>query len=194
MKFATLFLLSLISVAAFASERIVNIDVFSNKLQLAGNVSKIKLNDIHFYKAESKVKIIEEEYCGESSFCDQRIVLERVPALRVTVSYFNPGPMEDDGEQWVDLNLPVNLLSKEDLALLKKNTAVFDLLQRRARARQAILRANFEVVVTERSQVVSVLDYQRSTICSMDDGPYCREELFYVPKTIKLKDVVVNKK
>ena len=194
MKFAAVFFLCLMSVASFASERIVNIDVFNNKLQLAGNVSKIKLNDIHFYKAESKVKIIEEENCGESSICDQRIILERVPALRVTVSYFEPGSMDDDGEQWVDLNLPVNLLSKEDLALLKKNTTVFDLLQRRARARQAILRANFEVVVTERSQVISVLDYQRSTICSMDDGPYCREELFYVSKTIKLKDVVVNKK
>jgi hypothetical protein len=194
MKFAALLFLSLTSVSAFASERIVNIDVFNNKLQLAGNVSKIKLKDIHFYKAESKVKIIEEDYCGESSFCDRRIILERVPALRVTVSYFTPGSMDDDGEQWVDLNLPVNLLSKEDLALLKKNTTIFDLLQRRARARQVILRANFEVAITERSQVIQVLDYQRSTICSIDDGPYCREELFYVPKTIKLKDVVVNKK
>ncbi len=194
MKFAALLLISLLSVAAFASERIVNIDVFNNKLQLAGDVSKIKLNDIHFYKAESKVKIIEEEYCGESSFCDQRIILERVPALRVTVSYFTPGSMDDDGEQWVDLNLPVNLLSAEDLAKLKQNTTVFDLLQRRARARQAILRANFAVVVTERSHVVRVLDYQRSTICSMEDGPYCREELFYVPKTIKVNEVVVHKK
>jgi hypothetical protein len=196
MNLAAMLVVGLMTVAsAMASERIVNLKVFNNRLQLDGNVSQFHLVDIRQVKVDSKVKYVEDRFCNSDSVsCEHRIVLERVPALQITVSYFKAGTMDTDGIQYENLFVPVDSLDAETLAKLKKNTTVFDFLQRRLRVRKSILQANFDLKATSRQVQISVIDYGRSTICSSDDGPWCQEELFYVPKTITVKDVVVNKK
>lgn len=184
----------LLSFSAMAGERIYEVDVYKNNFELDGKARKFTIWNFDIRNVEKKVKIIEDDFCGSDEIsCTQRVVLEREQVLQLTVQYEDDFSVDSEYE-YVEVNLPLNTLSSEDLEKMKSYGGFWDLTGKKARARMNMAKKNFEMVIKDRKKTIQVIDYYNSTLCDIGDGHWCREDIRYETKIITVKDFSIQKK
>lgn len=181
---------------AFAGERIVTYDIYHNYSELDHEARDFKIWNFAIVNVDKKVKITESEYCGDDTFsCTRREVLEKEKVLQLTVEYHSGRTVmsEDSPYEYIEVNFPLNAISVEELETMTLNSGFWDLRGRKAKARKAIAKKNFDFSIKERKKTIAVIDYYNSTLCDIGDN-WCREDIRYINKVITVKDFSIVKK
>lgn len=190
-QFLTVITLFMLTVSAFASERIINIDLYGNTAELEMSDRDLMIWNLAIVNADKRIKIIEDDNCSEGS-CTQRIVLEKEKVVQLTLQY-DPGPFEE-GYEYLEFNFPLSSLKPEDLATLQSLSAGFwDLLGKKHAAKKRLAKNIFNLDLKTVRKIVDTIDYQNSTLCDFGDT-WCREDIRYVKKEIKVQELTVNLK
>ncbi len=182
---------------AFAGEKIVTYDVFTNSEEINTNDELEGITDIAITKVATKIKFIDSDYCQyEDTFSCNRIeILEEVKVIQVKVQYQNGSwrGEDDDVTKSLEFNFPINSISQEDLLMIYENSKGWDFTGKKARARTRIANKLFELSREITPKIVSVIDYERSKICDAEDV-YCVEELIFKNIKINVQNVKINLK
>ena len=188
-----LFVLALVvSVNSFAG------DTFATTKDLADDVYNISLDYASFGKIATKTEVRKIPGCEATterhpSECFETVVLERTPVVAVYVTYNDPSRLEDQyNKQAVAFNFRPEEISAEDLAALKNTRNPFSRIQER------VAKKNFTLTVKRVQRTVEVVDYARSTICTVGENGQidygCVENIVFKPALKWVKELTVSKK
>ncbi len=182
---------------AFAGEKIVTYDVFTNSEEINTNDELEGITDIAITKVATKIKFIDSDYCQyEDTFSCNRIeILEEVKVIQVKVQYQNGSwrGEDDDVTKSLEFNFPINSISQEDLLMIYENSKGWDFTGKKGRAGTRIANKLFDLSREITPKIVSVIDYERSKICDAEDV-YCVEELIFKNIKINVQNVKINLK
>jgi hypothetical protein len=188
-----LFVLALsVSVNSFAG------DIFATTKDLADDVTNITLSDASYGKLVTKTEVRQIPGCDVTADrhpvdCLETVVLERTPVVAVYVTYNDPSRLEDQyNKQAVAFNFSPEVLSAEDLAALKNTRNPF------SRIKERIAKKNFSLEVKRVQRTIQVVDYDRSTICTVGENGEvewgCVQNIVYKPGLKWVKELTVTKK
>ena len=209
MKFVlALSMLMSLSTSFAQSTRVEEYQVrYSDSADYDRSHSQFKLTDVRYFEVAKKVEITTTrhscDYGDQYPNCETTRVLEREPVVQVNLEYVD-GIFRDydynQGKVNVVFNFPLSVLSAEELATLKANSGLWDFSGRKHRARMAILKAKFELVVKKEKRTIQVVDTRRSRLCPNNDdyyphpSPWCQEVIVYKDEVITVNAVKINVK
>jgi|GEM_PF-2704315 hypothetical protein len=182
---------------AFANEKIITYDVFTNSEEINTNDELEGIMGVEITKVPKKIKVIESDFCQfEDSYSCKRVeILEEVKVIQVKVQYKNGSwrSEDDDVTKSLEFNFPINSISQEDLLMISENSRGWDFTGKKARARVRIANSLFELSREVAPKIISVIDYDKSKICDAEDV-YCTEELIFKKVTINVQNIKINLK
>ena len=161
----------LVSQVGFASQRVINIDVYKNSAELDRATTNVQIYNVSVKNVDKVVRITEDENCSsDEAGCTSRQVLQTEKVVQVTLSYEGDAFMDGESSTaYVDLNLPVSS---------------FDL--------KRSLKSQVKLTNVMAPKTVQSLDALHSKLCSTDDGADCVEDLHYVTRVIQVREVSVS--
>jgi hypothetical protein len=188
----------LLSASASLASRVEEYKVFSNSADLAREHRDIKAIDARYFEVASKVEIRQNPHCNHSGEidCTETIVLERVPAVQVTIEYTDGifPDHEADNKAYRNFYLPTELFSAGEIEELKAASGFFG----GHRVRQAFLREQINFSVSKVKKTIEIVDVRNSKICHINESGYpelgCKEVLKYKPATIIVQRVNISAK
>lgn len=182
---------------AFAGEKVVSYNVFNNTEEININDEIQGIVDIDILKVPTKIKYIESDSCqfDDSPSCNRVEILEEVKVIQVKVQYKNSfwASENDDVTKSLEFNFPVNSVSHEDLLMISENSRGLDFTGKKARARTRMANKLFELNREITPKIISVIDYDKSKICDVEDV-YCVEEIILKKIKINVQNVKINLK
>jgi hypothetical protein len=183
--------------ASFAS-RVEEYKVFSNSADLAKEHRNIKAVDARYFEVATKIEISEDPYCNHSGEidCTETRVLERVPAVQVTVEYTDGifPDHEADNKAYMSFNLPTDLFPADHIEELKRASGFFG----GHSVRREFLRNHINFSVSQVKKTIEIVDVRNSKICHINESGYprpgCKEVLRYKPATVMVQRVNISAK
>lgn len=178
-------ILSAIVAFAFQAQAEVN---YSNQVVLPTSASQFKLVSAQYDLIPTKTEIRMKPGCRPNSesgeVCEETIVLESQPVIRVDVSYRDSMLAGEGNEpQWASVNFKTSDFSADDVALLKSVYPAWKHPFSRVATKYA--QNNFKIAVTKTSNALRLIDMKRSKLCLVNNetleklNPNCEDQIVY---------------
>lgn len=161
---------------------------YTNQVVLSTSSTQFNLVSAQYDLVATKTEVRHKPGChvgGEvAESCDETVVLERQPVVRVDVSYRDRVfATEGNLPQWATVYFKTSDFSAEDIALLKSVYPAWKHPFSRVATKYA--NSNFKIAVTKISNTIRVVDMKKSKICPVNGesadklDPHCKEQLVY---------------
>jgi len=176
--------------------------IYSNTADLSSATNQFKLEDAEYKLIPTRTEIRQIPGCNPHGDrhpieCQEEIVLESQPVIRVNVSYKDPTfTSEGQMKEWIGFNFKLEDLSTEDVAALKLAYPTWR--HPFSRAGRNVARKNFTLNVKRAERTIQVVDVRNSKLCpileSGETMPGCVEHIVYKPAKTWVNEVSVLKK
>jgi hypothetical protein len=186
--------------SALAGERVINYDIFKNNFELHAEAKNFKIWDIGIENVVKTRTITEDDDCRDDDTfsCSRREVIEKVKVLQLVVEYdsYRPFSTDETPYDYLEVNLPLDSISAEDLEIIKANAIKrsLDLLGKRTKARIEVAKKNFTLLAKDKQKTISEVDYDNSRICDISDWLCQHDDIRYKTKVTKVKELSILKK